>query len=433
MIRRSTRSKFRRRGSVAVVVTVCLIPLIGVMAMAIDGGFMIASKRRTQTVADASAHAAACRLYANLSTDPTGLDVNGTARAAALLTAAANGFNNDGTTNTITVNIPPSPLSNLFKTRPFYAEVIAVSKQPRYFGSIFGSGTMAISARSVARGMAGGAQAYSNASIVALNSNLGSSLLVSGGAKLTTQSTIQVDSSNAQAALVSGGATLTAPSLNVTGNYSVSAGANLNITGGGGVNTAAASIPDPLAALAAPNPLTLLPQIFFSTYGSATISPGDYVGGLTIANGMTINMLPGVYYMRGGGFTAAGGTTIKGDGVTIYMDNGGGQLTLSGGTNITLTPPTSGPYAGLTYFQDRSSTKPLIFNGGSGNSISGTVYAAGAQAQVSGGTNTKVGSQFVVNTLSVSGGATVNLNTTNDAKSGYIASGASAKSLTIVE
>ncbi len=433
MIRRATFRVNRRRGAVAVVVTICLIPLIGAMAFAIDGGFMLAARRRSQTVADAAAYAAACQLYTNLSTDPTGLDVSGKAHTAGFSNASANGFTNDGSTNIVKVNIPPSTLSKLWQTKPGYAEVVVTYNQPRIFGAIFGSGTIPVSARAVARSITSTPQAYSNASIITLSSNAGSSLLVSGGARLTTQSTIQVDSSNVQAAVVSGGANLTASGIDITGNYLANGGATVNVTGGGGVKTAAASVPDPLANLPAPDPTTLTSRSFTSTYGSATISPGVYTGGLSIGGGMVITMLPGVYYMKSGGFTAGGGTTINGSGVTIYIDDGGGSLNLSGGTNVNLTPPTSGTYAGLTYFQDRNSTKPLNLSGGSANSISGTIYAAGAQAQLSGGSNSKVGSQFIVNSLNVSGGANVNINTTNDAKLGYVASGSSSKSLTIVE
>jgi len=435
MIRRSILPKKRRSGAVAVVVALCLIPLIGVTAFAIDGGLLIAERRRAQTVADAAAYASACRLYNNLSknSDPTGLDPLGTARAAGYSNASANGYTNDGTTNTVKINIPPSNLSKLFQTKAGYAEVVVVFNQPRIFSAVLGSGTLSITARAVARGIRGQPAAYTTASLLLLDPSASSALQVSGGARLNADSPIQVNSSNASAINVNGGSFMSAPSIQVTGGDTVQLGSSIQTTKSSAVQTAAPTMTDPLASLAAPNPAPLTPRSFSSTYGSATINPGVYAGGLSLGNGMNITMNPGVYYMQGGSFSVGGGVTLKGNGVTIYMDNGGGQLSLQGGANVTLTPPTSGTYAGLTYFQNRNSTKSLGMANGSTNNISGTIYAASATASFSGGTSSKSGSQFVVKDLSVSGGSTFTLTTAADAKQGYIASGASTPSVTMVE
>ena len=122
---RRVESDPRRRGAVAVIVALCLIPLIGVTAFAIDGGLLMATKRRAQTVADAAAHAAACKLYSNTTTslDITGLDAKGTARAAALANAAANSFANDGSANSVNVNIPPK--TGTFANLPIDLETLA--------------------------------------------------------------------------------------------------------------------------------------------------------------------------------------------------------------------------------------------------------------------------------------------------------------------
>ena len=149
---------------------------------------------------------------------------------------------------------------------------------------------------------------------------------------------------------------------------------------------------------------------------------------------MNITMLPGIYYMKSGSFAVGGGVTLNGTGVTIYMDNGGGQLSLQGGATVNLTPPTSGTYAGMTYFQDRSSSKEINIANGVTTNISGTLYAASANLTFAGGTSNKFGSQIVTKSLTVNNGATLNLKTTTDAKSGYTASGGSGgSSILIVE
>src|SRR4029077_5213177 len=92
-----------RRGNVAVIVAVLLIPLMGVLAICIDGGLMMFNRRHLQSAADASALAAVTDLFTIWNTDyryePAGYAVQ-----SAKTTATANGF--DGTTgNTVTVNI----------------------------------------------------------------------------------------------------------------------------------------------------------------------------------------------------------------------------------------------------------------------------------------------------------------------------------------
>ena len=151
---------------------------------------------------------------------------------------------------------------------------------------------------------------------------------------------------------------------------------------------------------------------------------------------MTITMSPGLYYMKGGSFTVGGGVTLKGTGVTIYMDNSGGSLNIQGGANVTLTPPTSGTYSGLTYFQDRSNSQALNIANGSTNVLSGTIYAAAASAAFAGGSSNKYGSQLILKSLNVSNAASIKLSTTTDAKLGYIAtntSGAGGNNVVMVE
>lgn len=425
MIRRASMASPRRRGGVAVVVTLGLVPLIGVLAFAIDGGLLMASKRRSQTVVDAAAHAAACQLYSNILTDLTGLDVLGTARAAAFRNAAANGFTNDGTTNTVTVNIPPT--SGMFANKPFYAEVLVTYSQPRIFGAVLGSGSLRIGARAVARGVTGGPTPYTTASIVALNASKAAALGVTGGVNLSADSPVQVDSASGTAFSATGGVNVTAPVFQVVGGYTKS-GSNVN----GTMSTGAPYIPDPLATLAPPDPSTLSQRSFKSTYGIATISPGVYTGGLSIQGGMIVTMAPGLYYMKGGNLSIANGVNLSGTGVTIFLDSGS-KLDIQGGTNFSITPPTSGTWAGLSLYQDRTSTAPINLGNGANINIGGTIYAASAPLSVVGGSNVHAGSQVVVDSFNLSNGINLAFTTASDAKKGYVATRNGTPSIAIVE
>src|SRR5437879_4674822 len=135
----SVVSRRSRRGWVTAMVAVGLIGVISILALAVDGGVILAERQHAQAVADAAALAAAIDLYNNYSKNK-GLDTGGTAQTTALTTASSNGYTNDGTYSTVTVNIPP--LSGDYSGQAGYAEVIVQYNEGRSFSRLFGSGTI---------------------------------------------------------------------------------------------------------------------------------------------------------------------------------------------------------------------------------------------------------------------------------------------------
>jgi uncharacterized membrane protein len=126
-----------------------LAALIGVVAIATDGGRLLTERQNIQATADAAALAAAGILLQEYASNG-GLDVQGNARAAALKMAAANGIT-DGTNGTVTVNIPPT--TGDFTGKAGYAEVIVTGQVDRSYSLLFRSGAMPVAARGVARGI----------------------------------------------------------------------------------------------------------------------------------------------------------------------------------------------------------------------------------------------------------------------------------------
>src|SRR5215472_2752622 len=100
------RRSAKRRGVIVVLVALCLTAILGIVAIALDGSLLLDQRRGVQAAADAAALAAAIDLYTKYLTN-NGLDPTGTAKASGLSVAAANGYKNDGTSSTVTVNIPP--------------------------------------------------------------------------------------------------------------------------------------------------------------------------------------------------------------------------------------------------------------------------------------------------------------------------------------
>jgi Flp pilus assembly protein TadG len=389
-----------RRGTVALFVAVCLTLLLAVMAIALDGGALFSERRHAQAVADAAGQAAACDLYnnyaANLGTDP-----NGSAAKSALATAAANGYANDGAQSVVTVNIPPQ--SGDYIGQPGYAEVIAQYNQQRSFSSIFASAPIPVRARSVVRGAT---DTYMNAAILVLNPSASQAFSLNWQVSVTVNATVKVDSSSPSALSLGGTSQLTAPTINLVGGYSKAPLANLNGTVNEGLGVKA----DPLASLTPPDPTSLPVQcsgpLNINGISGRTLNPGLYKGGISISDFASVTLLPGIYYMQGGGFSVTGAASVTGNGVLIYNapQSSGDIVNIFTLGAVNLSGPTTGTYRGITLFQDRNSNNAVGIWGFPNTDITGTLYVAGGPlAIVNTGSGAVVGSQYICGTLSING------------------------------
>lgn len=403
-----------RRGAVLIWLVLCLGVIIAIVALGTDGGRMMEERRRAQAAADAAVLAAAADLYQNYFPN-RGLDPNGTAVQAALANAASNGYSNDGTTSTVTVNVPPT--TGPFAGQAEYVEVLIQSHQQGSFSAAFTSGDLAVKARAVACGrpLAVG--------LILLQGSGAGALTVSGNAAVQSPTgSIVVNSPDGSAVITSGNGTISGKSVEVVGGFS-----------GGGiacpVHTGVDADPDPLRTFPTPGPGSLSVQsrqaLSLGGNGAVILQPGVYQGGLSISGNAAVTLMPGVYILVGGGLSLSGNASLTGTGVMIYNtggtirgggddeDDGGGTRTVSAGPiqlsgygSVTLTAPTTGLYKGVTLFQDRNSTQPVVLKGNGSMSITGVVYAASSAVQLSGnggsGDNT-LGGAYVCSTLQVNG------------------------------
>jgi Flp pilus assembly protein TadG len=384
-----------RRGMVAAQVAVCLTALMGMLALLVDGGILLSERRHAQGTADAAALAAASDLYYNWYTNK-GSDP-GTAKTSALSVASSNGYTNDGTTSTVTVNIPPQ--SGNFSGKAGYAEVIVTWNQQRGFSRIFGTAAIPVSARAVAQG-----QAVSGASSlpgVLLLGNTGTTLTAKGNGTVDVTDpkgytgsggSIYVDSNSSNAIVTTGNATVTAPSVYVAGDSSPS---GVTATAGS-VHTDAPQLPDPLAYLPAPTASTSLPGI----------NVVSLPNGITSSMSLSSNT---IYLVGGGGISLQGNNTLTGSNVMIYFTDASASVTLNGNASVTLTPMTTGPYQGIGLFENRNGTD-LTLTGNGNMNISGTVYAPSAGVTAVGnGTTDVFASQIIANSMTLKGNGTVNV------------------------
>jgi hypothetical protein len=431
---------------VAAFATVSFTVLLAAAALTMDGGALITERRHAQEVADAAALAAAADLYQHYPlAGHGGKDPNGTAASAALGDAKANGYTNDGTTSTVTVNIPPK--SGLFTnaTPPGYAEVIVTYNQPpslstffSLFGSGSGSGTgtgagtsgssvgsaaIPVKARAVARGQ----WVPANPQIIVFDLSAPASLLVTNNlGSINVQSgPVIVNSSDPAAASNTTPATFAAPGYRITG------GVLGSFTGPKTFGTR--PMPDPLFYLPMPTSNVsgdpLAPQGGGNAFYNDSNPPpnplpeGFYDGGITVTGSTSLTLQPnGTYVMRGGGFNFNSSGNLTGNGVLIYNQPSPADLgpgiyinNRTGGTlfspgppgTISLSPLTTGPYQGITLFEQQSGTNSINLFGSGGLTITGTIYAANATASVRtesyNGHDDVAGTQFMVRQVLFSG------------------------------
>jgi Flp pilus assembly protein TadG len=396
----------RRRGVTLAYFVLCLTALLGVMAVSLDGGVLLAERRHAQVTADAAALAAAADLFKNYPTN-NGADPSSTAKTSAKTTAAANGY----TASNSTVTVRRSGEKYLGgphagTTVPAgYVEVTVTYNQGRFFSSLWSSSTISVSARAVARGQW---VASSPAILVlaptgsgTLNTNGNGDITVSRATGTTSGGNIIVDSNSSSAITLSGknaivtdpdGILVSGPAPGYSGSGTVSP---LPVTG----------------QSATPDPYRLIPDPSKGTSQSVpsgttiTLQPGYYTSGLSFSGQASVTMSPGIYYIDTA-LSTTGQASLSGTGVLIFLGPSG-SLNLAGQGAVSLSPMTSGTYSGMVIFQSRSNTSGVAISGnGALTSISGTIYAPAATLSLQ-GNGGSIGSQLVANQVSAGGNGTI--------------------------
>lgn len=105
-----------------------------------------------------------------------------------------------------------------------------------------------------------------------------------------------------------------------------------------------------------------------------TISPGCY-NNLTVGSCGTVTLQPGVYVLNG--TSDFSNSRFVGTGVTFYVTANGTAPDFSAALSATISPPTSGTYDGVLYYQVPGNTTAPNLSGSSVH-FNGLVYAPGA-------------------------------------------------------
>ena len=401
------RMRKSESGQIAVLSAIFIsLFLLAFAALAVDVGFLYASRRNLQTVADAAAIAGANALN-------SGLTCTSGSCAAAQDVATLNGYTNGVNGVTVTPVVPPTVKPN--PSDGTYVEIDVSQPVPTYFLRALDINTVNVGAKAVA------GYAPPLNCIYALDPNNDSKTFVaSGSAVVDANCGIQVESTSSDGMDVSGGAKVNASpgTIGVVGS---------GYTGGSSVTptpqTKVAPVADPLASLAPPPQCSssggctaACDHTNYHPGSSTSTTEGVYCGGITVSGGNTLTLGAGTYVLIGGGLTVSA-STLKGTGVTFYntynASNPYKAIALSGSSSTTLSAPTSGQFNGVLFFQDRTAALPAkssnsqeTISGASGASFQGALYFPNSPMTFSGGSSTNPDNMtLIAYTITFSGSA----------------------------
>jgi hypothetical protein len=373
-------------GNVAIVFALSLPALVGFCGLGSEAVYWYYEGRSLQAAADIAAYNAAVAIQ------------EGTTSSSALTSTAASGATANGWSSgsgTIAVNNPPTTGNN--KTSAS-VEVVLTQNKPRYFTKIFSATQVAFSARAVA-------SASSGACVLALNATAAGAITLSGSANLNSPNCDVISDSNSGTAIQMNGSSQAHVSCMMSaGGASTTAG--LSLTKCASVTTHVAPIADPYAGVPTP---TATGSCITVSGQPTTLNPGNYCHGLSINWAAPVTFNPGVYYVTGGNLSMNGNANVTGAGVTFFVASGN-TSSLNGGLTADLSGPSSGPYAGLVFYGDRTATSGNNnFAGGANTKITGVVYYPTQNVSFAGGGSSGDHcTNLVANTITITGTANFN-------------------------
>ena len=391
-------------GTTATIFGLSLSALVGFAGLGTEVGNWYFTKRAMQGAADSAAYSAALAKGSGAST---------TVYASEAKSIAGTYNFVDGSNGvTVTVNNPPTSGSY---TRDAAAVEVKISKAIAVqLVSLFHGSPVTVQARAVARTNATGC-------VLALDTGSVTDVTDSGSTTMNLNNcSLYVNSPASNALSLSGGATINAYSANISGNYTTSGGSSLTTVDG--THTGVSAQSDPYSDVPIPSYSGCNRTSYQLSSGSASISAGSspyvFCNGLTVSGGASLTLGPGVYIIDRGQFDISSSTVTATGGVTIVLTSSTGSnyatATISGGSTATITAPTSGPTAGLAFFQDRNapSSGSDTFSGGSAQKITGAIYFPHQKVTFSGGSSSggAACTQLIGWTITFSGSSTFNNN-----------------------
>lgn len=353
-----TRARHAARGQALPFIALVLVSITAVAGLAVDAGYYRYEQRIEQSAADSAATAGAGEIWYSAAS----------AVAAAKNDAASNGFTDGSGGVTVTVN---TGYSSAFTGGSSAVQVQITKTLPKFFEGVLGGGTVPVHATAVGRMSANNINCFyqlktsGNPNFNGMNFNGPNCGIIMNGTANFNGASI-----NAASILYSGG------TPNENGTTFVKATPHPSL-----------AALDPCPHIYGCNYLTNNPP---STSGCIPFNGNGYHGFLNPGcyssmnlNGAVVTLNPGTYVMTG--LMNWNGANVTGNGVTIYIANGG-SMNLNGAT-LALSPPSTGNAANVLFYETTSNTSAPNFNGAASVRISGVVYFPAANVNYNGSLN----------------------------------------------
>jgi hypothetical protein len=425
--------KSSEKGQALVSITATITLLLGALGLVIDIGYGRYEQQRAQSAVEAAAMAGVeaadaygtttcgtnvvCQSTTACPTSINPASITNNIQNACLY-GQANGFGSGGSATMTIASGNGTPPTVSGATALYWVTATASISNNTLFSYLMGAGSH--STTSSAQATAGVSQYVPATCVYVLDPTGATALNASNAVQVQSQCGMAVNSNNADAVEVVSSAKLTLPSLSIVGGYETNNNGQICSSGGCPLTpaTGVAASADPFASLPAPSYSGCNYNNYSSGYGTFTLSPGVYCGGLSINNGATVTFSPGTYIINGGSLTFAGGTTSTGNGVMFYLTGTNanfGGVQIGNGITTTLTAPTSGTYQGILFYQDRNITSSVqeSVEGGATMQLGGSLYFPTTTLNYANGTNTtQYYTSVVAKDLVFAGGAYIKYDST---------------------
>lgn len=412
------------RGQALILIVLGIVGLIGLTALTIDGGNAYSDRRHAQNAADTAALAAARARIRDEAWQTAGLAL-----------AAENGYDNNGSTNTVEVYLCTDPAASCELVNgedpSEYIQVIITSHVSTYFAPLLGieQVTNRVSAIARAKPEYIDQDAFGDTMISLMDGCKGETgwphdpFTISGNStSVVCGSGVFVNSDCDDAFDQNGAATLT-----VDDPYGVCVI--------GGYDYAPGSIDPPPANCGIPKdypPPIKWPNPTCDSAGQITeigssprvyaASPGNYADFPDVSPSGKLIMNPGVYCLTGDFDLNStweittdvndNGVHDDNEGVLIYVENG--EIRLNGTSDLDLHAMTSSavpePLRDLLFYLPLSNDSGVTINGSSGSTFTGSIWAPGSHISLEGNnTSYDLNTQLMGFTISISGTADIDI------------------------
>jgi Putative Flp pilus-assembly TadE/G-like len=433
-LKRPVQNGWERGQAIILAIVALNLFLMGALGLGIDGAEIFAHRQMAQAAADAAAQAAIMSIKNgtnSTSAHPfsTAASFTCTVPPAALdlrtpcVYAQYNGFGTS--TDSVIVSFPATLVGVSLAAVTTPAVTVIVQRVLKTsFLRFLGVTSSTIKARA----SAGLESTVPPTCLYVLDPAASNAFSASNGATVNMNCGVYVDSSSGTAASVVGGAVVTASAASVVGGSSVNNGGSITPA----FTTGTPVTSDPFASLPTPAVGACTQTNYNPGFGSWTLNPGVYCGGIVISNGATAVFNPGTYIIKGGGMTFGGGTTSTGSGVMFYLTGTNAtyaSVNIANGVNVTFSAETSGSYLGVLFYQDRSITSAsnAVFAGGSTSSLTGSLYFPTTGVNFSNGASGSGNTAIVADQVSFTGGANLKYDSTG------LKTGLSSQTASLVE